>query len=152
MPDWLTLSGEFVSIWSIRVAVWSVGLVIICSRECVKQSSKYDLVRLGISLLIVFAGWCLKISWSLGCKFMLTKLYLSGGLYKIPIRTCLDLGRKIFRKILSVLMQKLGFRLYEIEFLTKQATPLPLRNRLDLTRSYPYPLFQVHCSKLCCQV
>ena len=135
MPDWLTLSGEFVSIWSIRVAVWSVGLVIICSRECVKRSSKYDLVRLGISLLIVFAGWCLKISWSLGCKFMLTKLYLSGGLYKIPIRTCLDLGRKISIKIHSVLMQKLGAN-YMKEILTKQATP-PLRDRSDLTSSYP---------------
>ena len=33
-------------------------------------------------------------------------------------------------------MQKLGFRLYEIEFLTKQATPSPLRDRSDLTRSY----------------
>ena len=49
----------------------------------------------------------------------------------------LDLGRKISIKILSVLMQKLGFRLYEIEFLTKQATPPPLRDRSDLTRSYP---------------
>ena len=66
-----------------------------------------------------------------------TKSYLSGGLYKIPIRTGLDLGRKISIKILSVLMQKLGFRLYEIEFLTKQATPPPLRDRSDLTRSYP---------------
>ena len=34
-------------------------------------------------------------------------------------------------------MQKLDFRLSEIEFLTKQATPPPLRNRSDLTRSYP---------------
>ena len=63
--------------------------------------------------------------------------YLSGGLYKIPIRTGLDLGRKISIKILSVLMQKLGFRLYEIQFLTKQATPPPLRDRSNLTRSYP---------------
>ena len=73
-PDWLTLSGEFVSIWSIRVAVWSVilvCLVIICSRECVKQNSKYDLVRWGISLLIIFVGLCQKISLSLGCKFIL---------------------------------------------------------------------------------
>ena len=54
------------------------------------------------------------------------KSYLSGGLCKIPIRTGLDLGRKISIKILSVLMQKLGFQLYEIEFLTKQATPPPL--------------------------
>ena len=54
-----------------------------------------------------------------------TKSYLS-GLYKIPIRAGLDLGRKISIKILSVLMQKLGFQLYEIEFLTKQATPPPL--------------------------
>ena len=35
-------------------------------------------------------------------------------------------------------MQKLGFRLYEIEFLTKQATPPPLRDRSDITRSYPF--------------
>ena len=38
-----------------------------------------------------------------------TKSYLSGGLYKIPVRTGLDLGRKISIKILSVLMQKLDF-------------------------------------------
>ena len=54
-----------------------------------------------------------------------TKSHLSGGLYKIPVRTGLNLGRKIFIKILSVLMQKLGFRLYQIEFLTKQAAPPP---------------------------
>ena len=34
-------------------------------------------------------------------------------------------------------MQKLGFQLYELEFLTKQATPPPLRDWSDLTRSYP---------------
>ena len=79
-----------------------------------------------------------------------TKSYLSGGLYKIPIRTGLDLGRKISIKILSVLIQKLGFRLYEIEFLTKQATPPYLRDRSDLTGHIL--LFQVYCSKLCCQV
>ena len=39
--------------------------------------------------------------------------------------------------MLSVLKQKLGFRLNELEFLTKQATPPPLRGRSDLTRSYP---------------
>ena len=55
----------------------------------------------------------------------------------IPIRNGLDLGRKISIKILSVLMKKLGFRLYEIEFLTKQATPPPLRDQSDRTRSYP---------------
>ena len=64
-----------------------------------------------------------------------TKSYLSGGLHKIPIRTGLDTGRKISIKILSVLMQKLGFQLYELEFLTKQATPPPLRDWSDLTRS-----------------
>ena len=41
------------------------------------------------------------------------KSHLSGGLHKIPIRTGLDLGRKISIKIFSVLMQKLGFQLYE---------------------------------------
>ena len=66
-----------------------------------------------------------------------TKSHLSGGLYKIPIRTGLDLGRKISIKTLSVSMQKLGFRLYEIEFLTKQATPPYRRDRSDLTSSYP---------------
>ena len=66
-----------------------------------------------------------------------TRSYLSGGLYKIPITTGLDLGRKISVKVLSVLMQKLGFQLYEIEFLTKQDTPPPLRDRSDLARSYP---------------
>ena len=34
-------------------------------------------------------------------------------------------------------MQKLGFRLYEIEFLTKQATPLSLQDWSDITGSYP---------------
>ena len=65
------------------------------------------------------------------------KWYLSGGLYQIPIRSGLDLGRKISIKILSVLMQKVGSRLYEIKFLTKQATPPPYRDRSDLIRSYP---------------
>ena len=51
------------------------------------------------------------------------------------MRTDLELRRKISVKILSVLMQKLGFRLYEVEFLRKQATPL--RDRSDLTWSYP---------------
>ena len=37
------------------------------------------------------------------------KSYLSGGLYKILIRSGLDLGRKISTKILFILMQKLGF-------------------------------------------
>ena len=60
-PDWLTLSDEFVSIWSIRVVVY---LVIICSKECVKQNSKYVLVRWSISLLIVFVYLFLKISLS----------------------------------------------------------------------------------------
>ena len=37
-----------------------------------EANSIYDLVRWGISLLIVFAGLCLKISFlSLGCKFIL---------------------------------------------------------------------------------
>ena len=71
-----------------------------------------------------------------------TKSHLSEGLYKTLIRTDLDSGRKISTKILSVLMQKLGLRLgvihlrtylmdgslYEIEFLTEQATPLPFRD------------------------
>ena len=59
----------------------------------------------------------------------LAKSHLSGGLHKIPIRTGLDLGRKISIKIFSVLMQKLGFQLYETSFLTKQATPTPLWDR-----------------------
>ena len=46
----------------------------------------------------------------------LTKSCSSGGLYKIPIRPGLSLGRKISIKILSVLMQKLGFPLCEMEF------------------------------------
>ena len=70
----VALSGEFVSIWSMKFAVWSVtlvGLVIICSKKCVKQSSKYDLVRWGISLLIVFTDLCLKISLSSGWNIIL---------------------------------------------------------------------------------
>ena len=67
-----------------------------------------------------------------------TKSYLSGDLNKIPVRTCLNLDRKISIKILSVLVQKLCFRLHEIKFLTKQATPPPSppppRDRSDLTR------------------
>ena len=73
-PHRLTLSGKFVSIWSIRVADWSVtlvGLNIIFSGKCVKQNPKYNLVRWGISLLIVFADFCLKISLFLSCKFIL---------------------------------------------------------------------------------
>ena len=66
-----------------------------------------------------------------------TESYLSGRVYKILVGTALDLGRKISIKILFVLMQKIGFRLYEIEILTKQATPPPLRDWSDLTRSYP---------------
>ena len=69
---------------------------------------------------------------------LFTKSYLSGGLYKIPIRTGLDLGRKISIKILSVLVEILGFQFYEIQFLTKQATPPPLRDRSDLTSSYTF--------------
>ena len=65
-----------------------------------------------------------------------TKSHLSGDLYETPIKTGLDLGRKIYIKMLFVLMQKIGFRLYEIEFLTKQATPSPLRDQSDRTRSY----------------
>ena len=64
-----------------------------------------------------------------------TKSYLPEGLHKIPIRNGLDLGRKISIKILSLLMQKLGFLLFEIEFLAKQATPPPLQDRSGLTRS-----------------
>ena len=71
------------------------------------------------------------------CSRQLTKSYLSGGLNKIPIRTGLDLGRKISIKILYVVMQKLSSRLYEINFLTKQATPPPYQDRSDLIRSYP---------------
>ena len=64
------------------------------------------------------------------------KLYLSRGLCKITTRPGLDLGRKTFINILSVLMQRLGFRLHEREFLTKQAI-CPLQDRSDLTRSCP---------------
>ena len=34
-------------------------------------------------------------------------------------------------------MEKFGFRLYEIEFLTKQATPPPLLDRSNLTMLHP---------------
>ena len=82
-----------------------------------------------------------------------TKSYLSGSLYKIPIGTGLDLGRKISIKIFSVLMQKLDFRLYEIEFLTKQATPPPPQDWSDLTSSYPsISSSLLKTSELCCQV
>ena len=49
----------------------------------------------------------------------------------MSVRTDLDLGTKISIKRLSV-----GLRLYEIEFLTNQATLRPLQNRSDLTWSY----------------
>ena len=61
-----------------------------------------------------------------------TKLYLSRGLCKITTRAGLDLGRRISTNILSVLTQRLVFRLYEIKFLTKQAIP-PLQDRSDPT-------------------
>ena len=40
---------------------------------------------------------------------LLGNFHLSGSQYKIPIRTGLDLGRKISINLLSLLMQKLGF-------------------------------------------
>ena len=64
-----------------------------------------------------------------------TNLFLSRGLYKISVRTGLDLGKKISKKMLSVSMQKVGFRLYEIEFLKKQATS-PLRDWLNLKAGF----------------
>ena len=76
------------------------------------------------------------VSMNVRCR-QFTKSYLSGDLYEMSIRTSLNLGRKISMKILSVLMQKLGFRLYKIEFLTKQATLPPLQGRSGFTRPYP---------------
>ena len=61
--------------------------------------------------------------------------YSSGGLCKISIRIGLDLGRKTSIKILSAFMQQLGFQLYEIEFLSKQATDPPLGDRSNLASS-----------------
>ena len=46
------------------------------------------------------------------------------------------LGKKISIKIFCI-NAKLGFQLYETQILTKQLTPLPLRNWSSLTRSYP---------------
>ena len=158
-----------------------VGLAIICSREYIKQNSKYDLVRWGIpynsiygfvseNLLILRLPICFNVTKRIvlmGLKTIVmlnmrsrqfTKSYLSGDLNKIPVRTCLNLDRKISIKILSVLVQKLCFRLHEIKFLTKQATPPPSppppRDRSDLTRSYPSILSSIssYISKLCCQV
>ena len=124
---WLTLCGEFLSIWSIW-AVWSVTLVclVICSSESVKQNSKYDLVSWGTYLLIVFCIFLSENLFILRLKIYINvtkkiaflglrdisnvrsmqfaKSYLSGGLYKIPIRNGFDLGRKISIKILSVLI------------------------------------------------
>ena len=80
-----------------------------------------------------------------------TKSHLSGDLYETPIKTGLDLGRKIYIKMLFVLMQKIGFRLYEIEFLTKQATPKLHHLLFGISQIVPglILLFQVHCLKLC---
>ena len=71
------------------------------------------------------------------CFRQFTKSSLSGGQCKKPIRTGFDLVGEISIKILSVLMQKLDLGLYEIELLTKQVTPPPLRHLSNLTRSYP---------------
>ena len=57
-----------------------------------------------------------------------TRSYLWGSLYERPVSAVLDSGKKISKKIFSVLMQTLGFRLYEMVFSTKQATPLPFRD------------------------
>ena len=65
------------------------------------------------------------------------KSYLSGGLYKIPLRTGLDLGRKISIKILPALNAKIRFPIIWNKVLTKQATFSPPRDRSDLTRSCP---------------
>ena len=65
----------------------------------------------------------------------LTKSYLSGGLYKIPVRTGLDLGRKISIKILSVLMRKLDFVFMEGD---ASRTSLDTRRQNVLLRSSQY--------------
>ena len=72
------------------------------------------------------------------------KSYSSGGLYEILIRIALDLVRKISIKILSVLMQKLGFQLYEIEFLTKRATA-PFQHLSNLIRSSYFKFTAQNC-------
>ena len=71
-----------------------------------------------------------------------TNLHLSGGLQKIPIRTGLNLGRKISMKVLCINATYLVSN-YMRQFLTKQATLL-LRDHLKLTKSYP----AISCSLL----
>ena len=79
-----------------------------------------------------------------------TKSYLQEVYIKNQLELVSDLDRKISIKILSVLMQKLGFRLYEIEFLTKQANLFLFG--IDQILPGRILLFQVRCSKLCSQV
>ena len=93
-------------------------------------------IYIDVTKKIAFLGFCdFNITNVRSRQF--TKLYLSGVLYKIPIRTGFDLGRKISTKLLFVLMQKLGFQLYETEILEKQAIPPPLWDCSNLARSYP---------------
>ena len=79
-----------------------------------------------------------------------TKSYLQEVYIKNQLELVSDLDRKISIKILSALMQKLGFRLYEIEFLTKQANLFLFG--IDQILPGRILLFQVRCSKLCSQV
>ena len=81
---------------------------------------------------------------------LFTKSYLQEVYIKNQLELVSDLDRKISIKILSVLMQKLGFRLYEIEFLTKQANLFLFG--IDQILPGRILLFQVRCSKLCSQV
>ena len=69
------------------------------------------------------------------CSRQCSKSYFSGRLYKTSFRTGLDLSSKNLYKNIFSINTKFGFRLNEIEFLSKQATP-PLWDRSNITRSY----------------
>ena len=125
------LSDFFRWLCKYMIAVWSltlVSLVIICSKECVKQNSKYVLIRWGISLLIEFADLFLKISLSSDLKFILmsSRRYHScvsmssvslnvrykqftKSWNKIPIRTGLDLSKKSLYKNTLCINAKIKF-------------------------------------------
>ena len=139
----MTLSGEFVNIWLMRVTVWSValaGLVIICSKECVKQSFKYDPVRWGISLLIAFTDFCLKTSLSLGSKFILMspRRYHSWDLNTLVLMN----GRS----------RKFKNRIYQKVYIRYQLEPVWVLFGIGQIVSGHILLFQVHYLKLCCKV
>ena len=70
---------------------------------CGFLSENLFILRLQIYIKVTKNSWDSKTLVSLNVRSrQFKKSYLSGGLYKIPVKTGLDLGRKISIKILSI--------------------------------------------------